>query len=375
MKKIIYFDNNSTTRVDPEVAKVVVESLTNIYGNPSSIHSVGRDAAALLESSRQTIAKALSVKNKEIFFTSGGTEGARVLLHGLTHNLTKKHIISSAAEHPCVLENLKLLESKGFSITYLQPNHDGVITADDVEKAILPSTGLITLMAANNETGAKIDIAKIADSALQKDILFVLDAVALFGKEEFSLRPGISAAFFSGHKIYAPKGVGFCYLNCRCRINPTLVGGGQEFGLRAGTQNLSSIAGLAKAVEILAKNSCQISAQLANLKNVFEARVKSLFPLAVINAEAAERVVNTSNISFMTVDSESLQVQLDLAGVAVSIGSACSSGARQPSKVLQSMKLSTPRVDSAIRFSFGKYNSLAEVEEVLKILKKIINKN
>ena len=250
MPQTIYFDYNATTPLDPRVAQAMIPMLHSSWANPASSHFEGQQAKAKLEESRKIIANYFQVQPKEIIFTSGGTEGAHLLIHGSLALKNKAHIITSMTEHPCVFQTVKQLEKQGHPVTYLMPNSGGRIEAKAVEKAICANTKLIVLMAANNETGVKNEWEKVAQLAEYHQISFVLDGVGLLGKERFALSNGVTAAFFSGHKIYAPKGIGFCICRSKTKITPTFLGGHQEFGKRAGTPNLMGVVALAAAIKI-----------------------------------------------------------------------------------------------------------------------------
>lgn len=247
----LYFDNNSGTRIDPRVIEAVVAELESECGNPSSMHSHGQQARLLMDNARAGIARFLGVKPNEIIFNSGGTEGALFFIEGILSKFESGHIITSSTEHACVYQSLIEKEKSGYQITYLNPGLWGAPHPNQVLEAIQPNTRLIILMSVNNETGVKTDWEAIAAIAYEKNIPFIVDGVALLGKERFKIPKGVSGMFFSGHKIYAPKGIGFCFSRSDLRLAPLLIGGNQEFRKRAGTENLAGIAGLSKAISIL----------------------------------------------------------------------------------------------------------------------------
>lgn len=249
--KKIYLDNNATTAMDPRVLEVVVKDLQETVGNPSSIHSFGQQARQKLAKARQTIAAAIGVKPQEIVFTSGGSEGANYILRGLLTPQTPGHILTSSVEHSCIYKTVQYLETLGAKATFLHPGALGAITPEAVKQALNPSTKLIALTAVNNETGVKTDVEAIAALAAEVKVPFLVDGVALLGKEPFTIPPGVSAMIFSGHKIHAPKGIGFVFVRSSLKLQPLLIGGEQESGRRAGSENLSGIAGLAEAVRLL----------------------------------------------------------------------------------------------------------------------------
>ncbi len=372
MPQTIYFDYNATTPLDPRVAQAMIPMLHSSWANPASSHFEGQQAKAKLEESRKIIANYFQVQPKEIIFTSGGTEGAHLLIHGSLALKNKAHIITSMTEHPCVFQTVKQLEKQGHPVTYLMPNSGGRIEAKAVEKAICANTKLIVLMAANNETGVKNEWEKVAQLAEYHQISFVLDGVGLLGKERFALSNGVTAAFFSGHKIYAPKGIGFCICRSKTKITPTFLGGHQEFGKRAGTPNLMGVVALAAAIKIVEQEQEVITAHMKKMRDLLEKELLCYVKGVVVNGEEP-RVVNTTNLSFTTIDGENLLIQLDLAGICASHGSACSSGALEPSQTLVSMGLSLNRVRSAIRFSLGKMTTEQEVKYVIKKIIEIVN--
>lgn len=367
MEKRIYLDNNATTSVDTQVVEVVLAELTEGLGNPSSIHSFGRAARAKLIRARQTIASYLNVKPEEIIFTSGGTEGANLLLRGWLSSQVKGHVITSSCEHAAVYETLKSLESSQLKVSFLQAGLVGAIAPKQVLEAVQPDTRAIILMAVNNETGVKTDIHAIASIAKENKIPFIVDGVAWLGKEFGSLPEGISGMFFSGHKIHAPKGVGFVYVNQRFKLNAMCTGGEQEFRRRAGTENLPAIMGLAKAVELLSKELPEAAARMLYLREKFENTLLARLPNCRVNGLGA-RTVNTSNIAFLGAEGEVLLAKLDLAGLAASHGSACASGGLQPSRILLSMGLPIDVAAASIRFSLSRKTSEEDIERALEII-------
>lgn len=369
----IYLDHNASTPVDPAVIQAMVQVLQEESGNPSSVHVEGQKARRRLEQCRQTIASFLKVKPNEIIFTSGGTEGANLLIKGLFRDHSKGHIISSDVEHSCIYETLRDLEAKGTGVSFLHAGLWGAVQPDQVRQAIRPSTKLITLMAVNNETGVKTDIEAIAAIAQEHNIPLIVDGVALLGKELFSIPRGVSAMFFSGHKFHAPKGTGFVFIRSSLKISPLLIGGSQELGRRAGTENLSGIVGLAAAIEILSRHQETITQELRQRRDQLEQGIIQTIPHIVING-IGPRVANVSNLSFLDVDGEALLMMLDLEGLAVSHGSACSSGAIEPSRVLMNMGMPSKQARSAIRFSVSRQTTSEDIARSLEIIIKVIDK-
>jgi cysteine desulfurase len=367
MKSKIYLDNNASTQVDPQVLQAMVSYMELIYGNPSSQHVFGRQARAALTASRDAIANMLNVKSREIVFTSGGTEGLNLVLQGLP---TPGHIITSNVEHAAVFETLKVLETRGFQVTYLKAGIHGAVTPEAVLNALTPDTRLIALMSVNNETGVKTDIESIAQIALRAGVPFLVDAIAQLGKEPVQIFEGISAMCFSGQKIHAPMGTGFLYLSSGFKLKPLLFGGEQENGRRAGTENVPGIVALAKAVHLLKTEF----SNMERLRDRLEQGILERIPGAEINGEGP-RVCNVSNISFPGADGEALLTALDLAGVAASHGSACSSGALEPSRILTNMGYPKERVRSAIRFSLSRFTTEQDIDGCLNILSHIFKKS
>ncbi|NNM44007.1 MAG: cysteine desulfurase [Chlamydiae bacterium] len=372
MKTRIYLDNNATTFVDPRVLEAMIPVFSTFGGNPSSIHHFGQEARNLLQNSRTTIARYLQVKPNELFFTSGGTEAINMILQGF-FAMRKGHIISSTIEHSAVYHTLQFLEKQGCRVTFLPVGLTGAVTLSQVEESITPDTCFIALSAANSETGVKTDIEGIANLAKAKGIPFFVDGVALLGKEPFHVPDGVSAMAFSGHKLHAPKGIGLAFLRSTLSIPPLLLGGGQEYGKRSGTENLPGIVGLAKAIELLEIELPKATEEMQSLKAYFETTLVNQLGNVVING-SGPRVCNTSNLSFPGLDGESLLIHLDLAGIAASHGSACSSGALEPSRVLRNMGLEKSLAQSAIRFSLSRFTTKSEVEMAVSLLVNIVSR-
>lgn len=372
MEKKIYLDNNASTPLDPQVLQEMIELLKSYTGNPSSIHSFGRALQQKLVLSRDIIANYLKVRSKEIVFTSGATEGINMLLKGFFREQPRKHIISSNLEHSCVYNTLKFLESQGAEVTYLSPGKYGAAKLDEVKEALRPDTGLIVLMSSNNETGVKTDISEIAFWAQNLKIPFIVDYVSSFGKEPLVLHDGVSAACFSGHKIHGPKGVGFTFIKRNFKLPSFIHGGGHENGLRAGTENISGIVGLATAVSLLSGMLPGCGSHMEKLRDYFEKELLASLPDVFINGEGP-RVCNTSNLAFSGVEGEVLLAKLDMEGIAVSHGSACSSGALEPSRILLNMGIPVNLARSSVRFSLNRMTTMEEISKALEIIVKIVN--
>lgn len=369
----IYLDNNASTAIDPRVLEVVIKDLTESVGNPSSIHSYGQHARQKLTKARQTIALALGIKANEIVFTSGGTEGANYILRGFFSGQPAGHLITSDIEHGCVYGCAKFLEANGCAATFLSAGASGVIEPSALRAALRPNTRLIALMAVNNETGIKTDLEAIAAIAQEANVFLFVDGVALLGKEFFSIPDGVSAMTFSGHKIHAPKGVGFAIVRSKKPLQPLLIGGEQESGRRAGSENLSGIVGLAEAVRLLKEDLPSVEPRMRTLRDYFESELMQRLQGVSMNG-SGRRVCNTSSICFEGVEGETLLTALDLAGIAVSHGSACSSGALEPSRVLLNMGLTRAQAASSLRFSLSRQTTQEEIDHTLKVLVELITR-
>ncbi len=350
----VFLDNNGTTQIDPRVAAAVMEELEMGPSNPSSIHSFGREAHQRLSKARESIASYLQVQPSELIFTSSGTEALNLALLGLK---PKGSIISSKIEHAAVHNTLTNMDNP---ITYLPVGKEGHVHAVDLRNAISNETGLIVLSAVNSETGVKNPIDEIAKIAQQYEVPLIVDGVASLGKEPVTIPHGVTAMAFSGHKIHAPKGVGLLFLRKGTKLAPQLTGGGQEAMRRAGTENLPGIIGLAKAISLIDPSTFS---EMARLRDLLE---KSLD--GVIVNGTGPRVCNTSSVTFPGMDGESLLIQLDMQGIAASMGSACSSGALEASRVLLDMGISREDALSTIRFSLSRFTTEEEILQLIKMV-------
>ncbi len=373
MKRPIYLDHNANTPVDPRVVEKIHEYLKEMYGNPSSSHRFGKKINHYLTSVRDALAAFLAVRSEEIVFTSGGTEGINLLIRGMFDEDKTGHIVTSNVEHSCVLNTVKCMEKRGVAVTYLSPGVWGAIKPEAVLQAIRPDTRLIALMSVNNETGVKTEIEPIAQMAREKNIPFIVDAIAHLGREELRIYPGISAMAFSGQKIHAPPGVGFCYIKRSLKLSPLFTGGAQQSGRRAGTENLPGIVGLGEAVKILSENQHKFTQKMHGLREHFESKLKERIPDLFINGEGP-RSVSTSNLYFKGVDGETLLTLLDMEGIAASHGSSCSSGSLEPSRILVNMGYSLQRVNSSLRFSFSRDTTEEEIHEAVKVISFLVSK-
>ncbi|MBK6875730.1 MAG: cysteine desulfurase [Ignavibacteria bacterium] len=380
----IYLDNASTTKIDSSVLEAMMPFLTDKFGNASSIHSFGKTAKVLLEDTRDLIASSLGVTSPEIFFTSGGTESNNFAIKGIATGFfgsKKIHIISSLAEHSAVLDTLKFLETKfDFDVTYLKPIPGGAVDPVDVENAVRESTFLIALMHSNNETGAITDIKKIADIAHSNEVVLHTDTVQSFGKLRLNIKElGSDTAIISAHKIYGPKGISALYIKKGTHVEKFLHGGMQERDMRGGTENIPAIAGFKRAVEMVNERLKEDVAHYLQLREILIQDLKYNFGEAVRFNSLADiemTLPNILNFSFdknrVEFDDEMLLILLDLKGIAISGGSACTSGTHKPSHVLLALGYDAKSALGAVRVSFGRENTLHDVEKFVAALKEIV---
>lgn len=369
----IYLDNAATTPLIPEAAQAMNEWNLNHFGNPSSVHHFGQIARARLEESRDVVAEFLGVPSKNLFFTSGATEGNNWVLKSFADQFKDKHILVSNIEHPSVLNTANYLNARGYQVDFIEPDENGRITVEQIEKVLKPETALISVMYVNNETGIINPVPEIGRFCTERGIKFHCDVVQAFGKIKFTAEE-ISADYLtiSAHKVHGPKGVGAVYLKEPALLEAYLHGGEQEAGKRAGTENLAGIIGFAEALKQLRKSSFSAE-RVKQLQAFFEGEIKKNFPQAVIVGKNVDRSPFISQIAFPGQDNQRLLMLLDLNGVAVSVGSACSSGSLKPSRVLQKMHLLEQVVNSAVRFSYSYLTTISELQKTLEILKKLIN--
>ena len=375
--KRIYLDHNATTPVHPKVLEVMKPYFSEEFGNASSLHGFGRAARAALENAREKIAELLKCSSEEIIFTSGGTESDNIAVKGTAWAKMSqgKHIITSTIEHPAILQSCHFLESLGFEVTYLNPGLDGRVCPDDLLKAIRHNTILVTIMHANNETGTIQDITRLVKVAHDRGVLFHTDAVQSTGKIPYSINQlGVDMLSVSGHKLYGPKGVGVFYLKKKSKIQSLSHGGSHEHKHRAGTENVAGIIGLAKAIEIAWRDMETETIRLKKLTDKFVQGVRERIDDIRIIGDQENRVPNTVNIAFKAIEGESIVLSLDLKGIAVSSGSACASGAVEPSHVILAMGVPSDLAQGSIRFSFGRSNTDEDIEYLLDILEQEVKR-
>ena len=370
----IYLDHAATTPLDTEVFRKMTPYFTDVFGNASSQHCFGREAANALTCARDEVARAVGVASKEIYFTSGGTEADNLGIKGISlANADRgKHIIVSAIEHPAVLESAFSLKKFGYEITLVMPDGDGVIRPESVEKALRPDTVLVAVMSANNETGAIQPIREIYERVHAAGAYLWCDCVQSAGALPFGLFPADGWAI-SAHKFNGPKGVGVARIRSGVRFEPQMCGGHQERGLRGGTINTPAIVGLAEALKMSQNNSEKVNAYVSSLRDSFESCVLKLCEGVRINGANARRLPSHSDMSIGGCDGQNVVMLLDMQGVAASTGAACSSGATTPSHVLSAMGLSEDLVRGGVRFSFGRENTPQEAERAAHILAQVVS--
>ncbi len=364
----VYLDNNATTPVLPEVLEAMRPYFAERFGNASSIHHHGQETRAAVERAREAVAALLGCRSSEIVFTSGGTEGDNLAISGLTR--AGDHVISSTIEHHAVLNSCKHLEAMGCEVTYVPVDSRGLVDPDDVRRALRPNTRLITIMMANNETGVLQPVEEIGKIAAEADVYFHTDAVQAAGKVPIEVkRLGCDLLSISGHKLHAPQGVGAIYVGKGTVLQPMFYGGSHERSRRAGTENVPGIIGLGKAAE-LAREALERGdlAKMSAMRDRIEQTILSEVDATGVNGEGAPRVPNTTNIHFDYIEGEALVIALDLKGLAVSTGAACSSGAIEPSHVLTAMGLPPEIARASLRFSLGKQNTPDDIQFALDLV-------
>ena len=369
--KRVYFDNNATTPLAPEVFEAMRPYLLEDYGNASSIHWFGQRAKAGVEKAREQVARLLNARSSEIVFTSGGTESDNAAILGIVEAARgeRKHVVTSTIEHPAVLSTAKLLEKRGVAVTYVRVGASGVIDPADVAAALRPETVLISVMHANNELGTVQPLEEIGRIARERDIYFHTDAVQSAGKIPLDVEKlGVDLLALSAHKLNGPKGVGALYVRKGTILRPLLHGGHHERDRRPGTENVAGIVGLGAAADIARAHLAEEHDRVAALRDRLEAGILASVPLVAVNGDRAHRTPNTSNLTFDHIEGEGFVIAMDLRGVACSTGSACSSGSLEPSHVLTAIGLRPEQARATIRFSLGRFNTEEDVDAALKIL-------
>ncbi len=398
MLRRIYLDNSATTPVDPRVVEAMMPYLTDQFGNASSIHYFGQQAKSAVDKARHQVAGLIGSRPNEVVFTSGGTESNNLAIKGILErnadilvrypneadrNARVPHLVTSAIEHSAVKNVCEDLEKQGYRVTYLPVYEDGIVRLDDLKNAVTDDTVLISMMAANNEIGTLQPVEEIGRfvkelRASGRKIWFHTDAVQAAGKMPLNVEEiGCDLLSMSAHKLYAPKGVGALYVRRGVRLHPQNIGGHQERERRGGTESVPNIVAFGKACEIAAEQMATESAALGKLRDDLESRVGEMIPNVIFNGDRERRLPNISNISFRSIEGEGLLINLDMQGIAVSTGSACSSGTLEPSPVIRALGPPTPssasetdedRARGAIRFSLGRYNTAADLDRLLEVL-------
>ncbi len=377
MIKNIYMDNSATTPVKEEVLEAMLPYFTEKYGNPSSIYKLASASKVAVENARDQVAKALGAQSKEIYFTAGGSESDNWAIKGVAYNQKKNgnHIITTKIEHHAVLHTCEYLEKQGFEVTYLDVDEFGMINLNDLKNAITDKTILISIIYANNEIGTIQPIKEIGEIAKERGVLFHTDAVQAIGHIKIDVKElNIDLLSLSAHKFYGPKGIGALYIRQGVRIDPLIAGGGQERNKRAGTENVPSIVGLGKAIELATENIEAHNAKLIHLRDRLIEKIEATIPYVRLNGPRTERLPNNVNFCFEFIEGESLLLSLDLVGIMGSSGSACTSGTLDPSHVLLGIGLPHEIAHGSLRLSLGDFNTEEEVDYVVEKLGEIVDR-
>ncbi len=364
MSEVIYFDNNATTRIAPQVYEAMAPYLTELYGNPSSIHSFGSRVGRALDSARTQVAGLLGAGDEvEVLFTSCGSEADNTAIHGILESVPeKRHFITTAVEHPAVLGLGQHLEKKGYRVTWLGVNEDGMLDLDELRDTLSDDTAMVSIMYANNETGVVFPVHEAGEIVKARGIPFHVDAVQAPGKIELDVKNGpIDLLTISAHKFHGPKGVGALYVRRGITLRPFIVGGHQERNRRAGTENVAGIVGMGEAAEFTARDVAAEREHLGGLRDQLQSSLVSACPGARVNGAKSNRLPNTLNVAFEYLEGESILVLLDEFGICASTGSACTAGSVEPSHVLRAMKVPPQWLQGAVRFSLSRYNTQAEI--------------
>ncbi len=375
--RLVYLDHSATTGMRKEVLEAMLPYFSEKFGNASSIYSIGRESKKAIEESRDKVAAALGAQSKEIFFTGSGTEADNWAIKGVAYANKAKgnHIITTAIEHPAVLNTCQYLESDGFEVTYLPVDSNGLVTPEQVAEAIKPNTILITIMFANNEIGTIQPISEIGKIAREKGIYFHTDAVQAVGNVKINVVDmNIDLLSLSGHKFYGPKGIGVLYVRKGVKLTSFMHGGHQERGRRASTENVPAIVGLGKAIEIAANNIDSYNAKLLDLRERTINEITARIPFIKLNGDRNKRLPGNVNFSFEFIEGESLLLMLDMKGIAASSGSACTSGSLDPSHVLLAIGLPHEIAHGSLRISFGEENTQEDVDYLLEVLPVIVQR-
>jgi cysteine desulfurase len=373
----IYFDNNATTRLAPEAYEAMRPYLTDLYGNPSSIHTFGSQVVRQIEKARESVAALLGASDTvEVVFTSCGTEGDNAAIRSvLEANAGKRHIITTQVEHPAVMGLCQHLEKRGYAVTWLKVNREGLLDPEELKSSLREDTALVSVMYANNETGVIFPIEEIGAIARSRGVFVHVDAVQAAGKVPLNIKNSpVDLLTISGHKFHGPKGVGALYVKRGLTFHPLLIGGHQERRRRAGTENVAGIVGMGKAAELAAASLDEETRRVGGLRDLLEKNLLARCSDAVANGARAKRVPNTLNISFERADGESILVLLDERGICASTGSACTAGSTEPSHVLRAMGVPAELIQGTVRFSLSRYTTEEEVRVVSDEMPRIVER-
>ncbi len=374
MRKV-YLDHSATTPVRKEVLESMLPYFTEAWGNPSSIHQWGRTSRKAVEQAREEIAQYIGAEPREIFFTSGGTEADNLAIFGTVEAKKGMHIITSSVEHHGVLDACQYLEKQGYEVTYLPVNEYGQVNPEDVRKALRPDTVLVTIMYANNEVGTIQPIKEIASITREAGVWFHTDAVQAVGSIPVDVKDlGVDMLTLSAHKFYGPKGIGALYVRKGVRPKPITHGGGQERKIRPGTENVAGIMGMAKALELAIADLDQNMKRITGLRDRLIQGIRENIPEVVLNGHATARLPGNVNMSFLYIEGESLILSLDMVGVAVSSGSACTSGSLEPSHVLMNMGMDHQQAHGSLRMTLGVSTTAEDIDYVVSELTQIVEK-
>lgn len=372
---ILYLDNNATTRIDPQVLEAVLPFMSEFYGNPSSMHRFGGQVGKAVKEARDRVATLLGCEPTEVVFTSCGTEGNNAAIRAaLNAQPDRRHIITTQVEHPAVLNVCKQLEKQGYTVTYLSVDRKGQIDLMELEAAITGNTALVTMMYANNETGVIFPVEQAGAIAKEFGATFHVDAVQVAGKVPLNMKNStIDLLTISGHKLHAPKGIGALYVRKGFRFRPFLLGGHQERGRRAGTENVPGIVGLGKAAELAVQHLAEVKKE-QKLRDRLEKGLLKAIPECEVNGDRVNRLPNTTNIGFKYIEGEAILLSLDQYGICASSGSACTSGSLEPSHVLRAMGLPYTILHGSIRFSLSRFTTEEEIDQVLAVMPGIVER-
>ena len=370
---MIYLDNAASTKIQDDVLQEMLPYLKEQFGNPSSIHRYGRMAQKAVQKARKQVASLINADPSEIFFTSGGTESNNTVLYGIAKKIPDSRIITSSIEHDAILEPCRKLEKEGFEVVYLPVDNQGMINPTNLSKAITENTSLVSIMFGNNEVGTLQPISELVKICHERKIPFHTDAVQVAGKIPIDVKElGIDLLSLSSHKIYGPKGIGALYINKEIKINPIILGGGQEKGLRSGTENVANIVGFGKACELAKNNLSENSKKMEELRNYLSKNILKQIHEVTLNGHPEKKLPNNVHLTFLGVNGEDLLIKLDENGIAASTGSACSVQIQKASHVLQAMGFSHEQITGSLRLTVGILNTFDEMDKTIEILKKVV---